>query len=83
MCCSKCNIKITLTPSNLDFNGVTYSCPKCSSYCGLIYRNKSYYIEEILNIEWNRNLKDSALLFDKNSYFKECKTQKDIFILIT
>lgn len=80
--CSACGAETPLTPERLDCIGeYGYMCDGCQSFIAIRFRNSILKPQTVIDLKWNKGIKDRALPIANNLFLAICTNEKDFLIL--
>jgi predicted acetyltransferase len=80
--CKICGAEVSLTQENLDMlGGYSYMCPRCMNHVAIKFKNYVIQPQTVMNLKWNRTIKNRATQIENDLSFATCEDKKDILIL--
>lgn len=80
--CKNCNAKVSLTSENLDLvGGYSYICPTCNNFVAIKFKNYTLQPQTVMNLNWNKKIRDNAARIDDEVFFSVCSIDKDFLVL--
>ncbi len=80
--CGICGTDVSITPGNFEkLGGFGYMCPKCFNIVAVRFKKDIFQPEDILRLDWNKEIKKYGTRIYGDRYFSECKSKKDYLVL--
>lgn len=80
--CSACGAETPLTPERLDLvGGYSYLYRACQNNVAIRFKSNILKPQTVVDLKWNKDIKDRALPVANNLFFSACTSEKDYLIL--
>jgi hypothetical protein len=81
--CNACGNEIILLTKDTINNIHFCPYPNCNNFLAANYQNKILPLEAVLDLNWNKKLKDKSIKINNNLSFAICNNKKDLIVLQT